>query len=391
MAELNCTIYCEHKVAHKHRLLKQLIAAEGIGREERLRIVEDLNPDKGRDLFEQFEAALGSDYHEELFVEEAEEIDGYWCISLMLGGQGDYVTGRLIKFLGDLSADVSAQAWGCGDDDPWEFWFKYENGRVIRCDHEPYDDDEADEQAYNTVYRWWHEGLPGGIREGFLNEEDDDDPTFQVTWSDERFGAWLDRLRGQSRQVDTDDLVGQGMESPVSGKDVKELMSAMGDIFSMFTGAARLSGNHQENAFDATEVTEVNVRAAYDDLKACEADLDPAGVLKHISKNVTGEVHTLVDNFPVTMPMRYSLYKMGLAMLLKTGVKYTSSSNVESIESSDVNTATMKLTSVTEYVDPETKKLTRVHSQESNTWGIEQGKLLITAMNTRETSRESLE
>ena len=79
---------------------------------------------------------------------------------------------NILLFLKGLLPNIHAQAWGCGDDDPWEFWFKFEGDELIREDDEPLNDPDEDEEIKASIYAWWHQDLPPEIKEGFLNEEE---------------------------------------------------------------------------------------------------------------------------------------------------------------------------------------------------------------------------
>ena len=78
---------------------------------------------------------------------------------------------NILIFLKGLLPEIIVQAWGCGDDDPWEFWFKFDGDELVREDDEPFNDPEEDEEIKASIYAWWHQDLPVEIKEGFLNEE----------------------------------------------------------------------------------------------------------------------------------------------------------------------------------------------------------------------------
>lgn len=391
MAELHCNVYYKHNDAETHHLIRELV--DGENDDDRYQIAEKINPEKGRELLEAFDTALKETYLEDLTSESTHSIEGYWCSHLVQGSSGAYVTGRLVKLLNELCPGTTAQAWGCGDDDPWEFWFKYENGRVIRCDYEPYEDEDSDHKAYNTIYRWWHEGLPAGITEGFLHDVEDEEKELlnENRWSDEDYQDWVNNLRERHNKADKDNLVEQGIESPVSTEDVKEIMSGLGELFGLFMGAAKGSKNPEENAFDAEEVTKENVLAAFDDMNAAEREFDLDGVLKHLSKNLVGETHMAGETADVDMPMSYTLYKLGLSILLKPSAKYKAENEVKSIEINDNNTATLKFRSDVEFIDPDTKKLTRMVSEDEFVWGIENNKLQVIEIYSKELETKALE
>lgn len=99
---------------------------------------------------------------------------GYSIAHFVHGSSGDEFMEAILIFLKALISDIHAQAWGCGDDDPWEFWFKFEDNELIRQDDEPLNDPDEDQDIQSTIYAWWHEKMPPEIKEGFLN-----DPIYQ--------------------------------------------------------------------------------------------------------------------------------------------------------------------------------------------------------------------
>jgi len=74
-----------------------------------------------------------------------------------------------VEFLGKLCSDIDVRACLTGDDDPWEFFFRWQNGTAKRAGYEP-DYEEAEKDKLPDVYLWWHKGLPEGIKDGFINE-----------------------------------------------------------------------------------------------------------------------------------------------------------------------------------------------------------------------------
>jgi hypothetical protein len=106
---------------------------------------------------------------EDLIAESRDEIAGFHFLHFVHGGSGTDYIGAIIKFLGDLAPGVDVRACLVGDDDPWEIFYRYEQGKVINQYYEP-DVDEAEEGELPEVYTWWHEGLPPEIKDGFINE-----------------------------------------------------------------------------------------------------------------------------------------------------------------------------------------------------------------------------
>ena len=172
MAELHSNLYYKHGDAEVMRMLDALFR-EVTGDEQRFtEICRSLNPERGEELAQgMFD--LVDDVDCDLSAESLSRIAGYSVLHFVHGSAGDEIVGSIVGFLYRLVPGIHAQAWGCGDDDPWEFWFKYQDGEVVREDDEPFMGDD-DEEIRDTIYKWWHEGMPEEIREGFLNQENEE-------------------------------------------------------------------------------------------------------------------------------------------------------------------------------------------------------------------------
>lgn len=107
----------------------------------------------------------------DLGPESVDQIEGYSIAHFVHGSSGDEFIEAILLFLKALVPDIDTQAWGCGDDDPWEFWFKFEGNELIREDDEPFNDPEEDEAIKSSIYTRWHKDFPEKIKEGFLNQE----------------------------------------------------------------------------------------------------------------------------------------------------------------------------------------------------------------------------
>lgn len=172
MAELHSNLYYKHGDAEVMRKLDALFL-EAQGDEQRIKeICKSLAPEDGEYLAQEIIDAV-DDVECDLGAESLSKIAGYSLLHFVHGSAGDDIVGSIVDFLYQLVPDIHAQAWGCGDDDPWEFWFKYENGEVLREDDEPFMGDD-DEEIKSTIYAWWHKDMPKEIREGFLNEEQEE-------------------------------------------------------------------------------------------------------------------------------------------------------------------------------------------------------------------------
>ncbi|MES9901483.1 MAG: BRCT domain-containing protein [Sedimenticola sp.] len=177
MAELHINLYFKHDNNDIHNLLFQFFATSDLNSSQRISdreekelkwsaIVKQLNPERGQNLLKQLLKDFKDDFcSDELGSESIHEDSGYWVAHLVYGTCGDDITGRLVKFLYDLCPGVHSQAWGCGDDDPWEFWFKTDEiGNIV------HKEDEPGIEAVD-IYSWWHASMPESIKEGFMNEE----------------------------------------------------------------------------------------------------------------------------------------------------------------------------------------------------------------------------
>ena len=152
MAELN-RLFEEHKGDQD----KFIAIAIALNSEQGLELATDL-----LDSVDNVEFDLGP--------ETIQSIEGFSIAHFVHGSSGDEFIEAILLFLKALIPDIHTQAWGCGDDDPWEFWYKFEGDKLVREDDEPFNDPDEDEEIKTSIYTWWHAGLPNKIKEGFLNE-----------------------------------------------------------------------------------------------------------------------------------------------------------------------------------------------------------------------------
>jgi len=177
----------------------------------------------------------------------------------------------------------------------------------------------------------------------------------------------------------------------MSGEEVKDMVESISDLFSMFKGVSKASSNPQENAFDANEVSEDLVMQAFEDLEKEEVEFNLDGILKHFSKKMKGHVEVLDEHFSGKVPMSYGMYKMGLAVILKPKSKYQSKSQIKSFVKNDDGTGSLFFESDAQFIDPETRKLTRSVSENEYLWSVADGKLQVTQMFSKEIKKELLE
>ena len=378
MAEIQSTIYFKHPSSRKQGQLVKLFKEIGQDIDDAYELAEKLNPDTGYDTLATFLDKLEQDYDEYFCPESVTKQNGYSVVYLVNGGSGDYITGLTVKLVHDLCPDVHVQGWGAGDDDPWEFWFKIFDGRVVRYDDQPWEDDDEDARLLATVYRWWHEDMPAKIKEGFLSESSEVEP---ADLSDDEYDDWVDALHDRAYE---DDPVSQGVEPALGKDDVKEMVGAISEMFSMFKASSKASKDPQKDAFDAESVTEAQVLAAFEDITKCERNYDLDGSLKHFSKNLSGQTAVLDEDFPQPIPVKYGLYKMGLAAVMNENYQYRVNQTVDGFKQLDDGRGELRYHSVTEYIEPGTKQQIKMYTKDRAVWAIEDGKLQIVELHSEE-------
>lgn len=183
MSEQTTRIYIKHpnqEIQKKLHTIFQTISDEANPAIEEiekhlLNCAIEISPANGEEahsqLIKNISGAFGKP-SEDLVAEARGTIAGYNTFSFVHGNVGLEVIRSILEFLFKLSPEIDARACLRGDDDPYEFFFKIENGKVIEQYYEP-DDDYEDESEGELphVYTWWHEGLPKEINEGLLHND----------------------------------------------------------------------------------------------------------------------------------------------------------------------------------------------------------------------------
>ena len=383
MAEIRISVYFKHDDSGIQKGLMKLFEMSGDGNDDTFRqsfadLASKISPEKGEAIAGSFLTDMGKKLLEGFYFEDVTDQHGFGCATTTCGGNGDQFAGRIVRFLNRLCPGVQAQAWGMGDDDPWEFWFKHENGRLVRHEDEPFNGYDA--RIRGTIYRWWHADLPAGIREGMLSsdeygEENDDDGDDSPV-SEQEYRDWL------SRQSDPE---GSDFEDQVEGILADEIVGAFTNALAdMFGGGAKRK-NVSTDAFEATELTEEIVRSVLADIDAHEKRFDVDGIMKHMSKDLKGTVTSSVTG---PMPLSNSLYRMTLKMILDTDAEYESVQEIEDIELVD-GTAVAKMASETTYVDPMTDKKMTTVTEEQYVLEIVDGRVQITNIDSKEVSSKA--
>jgi len=174
MAELHSNIYYKHSSPEITGKIESIFF-ECNGDEDKIKsIASSINPEIGSALADELINFVINPVHD-LSAESINKNNGYTIAHFVHGRMGDENLEQILIFLYSLVPDIHAQAWGCGDDDPWEFWLKHENGNLIRKDDEPTMEKEEDQEILNTIYAWWHVSMPDTINEGLLNDDQDID------------------------------------------------------------------------------------------------------------------------------------------------------------------------------------------------------------------------
>ncbi len=180
MAEMYCNIYYSHSNQELLDKLDSLFDESTVEKEKFTGIAVSINSNDGAKLVESlFEACIEPDL--DLGVgAEFKRIDGYSVANFVHGTGGDEVAEAIVRFIKQLVPDVHVQAWGHGDEDPWEYWLKYEvrkswlgkeKLKLIKKEDTPFQSEDEDEEIRQKIYEWWHDDMPASIKEGYLNEK----------------------------------------------------------------------------------------------------------------------------------------------------------------------------------------------------------------------------
>ena len=183
MSEQTTRIYIKHpnqEIQKKlHRIFKTIndesnLALEG-AEKQLLNCAIEISPTNGSEAYSQLITNINDAFgkpSEDLIAETRDTIAGYNTYRFVHGNAGMGVIRSILEFLFKLSPEIDARACLRGDDDPYELFFKIENGKVIEQYYEPYDDyEDESEGELPYAYTWWHEGLPKEINEGLLHSD----------------------------------------------------------------------------------------------------------------------------------------------------------------------------------------------------------------------------
>ncbi|WNZ57889.1 hypothetical protein QT397_11300 [Microbulbifer sp. MKSA007] len=122
-----------------------------------------LSPEHGLELAKKLLEQL-SDFFE-VRPESFKKYGSVIGIRYVLGMQAEQILDELLLFYGQLVNPIDLRAYISGDDS-WEIFYRVEGGKLIK-EHCQADESEVTE-LIQTVYAWWHQGLPKSIFEGQL-------------------------------------------------------------------------------------------------------------------------------------------------------------------------------------------------------------------------------
>lgn len=180
MSEQTTRIYIKHPNQETHKKLHTIFKT--ISDEIKLNLEEiekdllncalEISPSNGEEAYSQLIKNINEAFgkpSEDLVAEARGTISGYNTFIFVHGNVGLEAIRSILEFLFKISPEIDARACLRGDDEPCEFFFKIENGKVLEQYYEP-DDGSEDESEGELphAYMWWHEGLPKEINEGLL-------------------------------------------------------------------------------------------------------------------------------------------------------------------------------------------------------------------------------
>ncbi|MBU2714219.1 hypothetical protein [Zooshikella harenae] len=180
MAELHTNLYIKHHDQELNAKLTKVFKTindkpEPNFKKTKENLLNDalaVSPDNAKELVKSLLKSVKKVYGSPsgyLVAESRQQIGDYHSYHFVHGRSGIDIIRKIIWFLGKLAPGIDVRACLVGDDDPWEIFYRFENGEVVNEYYEP-DYDEAKEDTLPEVYQWWHEGLPSRIKDGFINE-----------------------------------------------------------------------------------------------------------------------------------------------------------------------------------------------------------------------------
>lgn len=313
--------------------------------------------------------------HEHFSIEGVSAIHGFCRADFICGHGAQKFALSTLRLLDELSPDITLRAWGTGDEDPWEFWVKRENGQSTCLEDSP--ETGRDRRIFGTVYRWWHEGMPVELREGLINEADlednadDEDP--EVTDLD--YERWLKRLRPKN------DL--ERMAAEAANEEVTQAF--VNSISNVFFGKPvyKTKTSPDAGAITAEVLTEENIRSLFDDMDKQTKAGNLDGIMRHHSKKMKARIRNANSKIPFSIPMNYKFYRMAFKMTLLPELDYRCNQEIRAIDI-DGDTAEVHTVDKTSVYDSGKKRRVEMVSEDHYNLALIDGKVLITKIQSKQ-------
>lgn len=165
---IQTNLYITHEDEELLSTLTDSLAGVDLDYEKALSVAGEFSPNPKQLVDELFDHNYVNEFN---FEDDADEEHGFMVLHLAQGEWGDSSMVHFIDFLYALIPGIHAQAWGYTEDDPWEFFIKYEDGRAIKQEHVPWEDEKMDTDALEYIYKWWYDDMPEEIDAGLLSDE----------------------------------------------------------------------------------------------------------------------------------------------------------------------------------------------------------------------------
>ena len=168
---IHTNLYISHEDEGVLSTVADALAGVDLDQDKALEFAQHIKPDSEMLVEELFKNRYVNDFN---FEPDADEEHGFIVLHLKQGEWGDSSMVHFIDFLYALVPGIHAQAWGYTEEDSWEFFIKYEDGRAIKQEHTPWEDPQMDADALEYIYKWWHDDMPDEIEAGLLSDEYED-------------------------------------------------------------------------------------------------------------------------------------------------------------------------------------------------------------------------
>ncbi len=140
------------------------------------RLATAIHREKGEALTAEFIESIGSHMGFDFRLGSVSKVkNGFLLFEWSSESENFWMPIDLLVYLLRLVPKLQAHAWSCigdnSDCNSSELWLKAHKGRLYQFAVAPLNGN--DDSIYGTVYRFWHDGLPGSIKHGLLNASDE--------------------------------------------------------------------------------------------------------------------------------------------------------------------------------------------------------------------------